>query len=1657
MVGEIKEKLGENTRADEYFAELPFDGKKEWNMQFLELVKKSMKDRYKGKFSDEYLESLTTKVIPEITPTLFAMITTDRDYAKFTDNLDDITKIKIFRDTDGAYKIEAQDEDGDIVAVFESIAPAMKELVGKKYECDRASCHRRSAVERGYSVFRRSRQMPVAQRLAICSAMTPERSPQQALGDQKPPETPEQKEYNRRVTALISHYAEKREQLITVAQNAHDEEGMQLERRVIPEIADLGADELNRVWSSIDGAQAVDELFKEDPGSGFSPDAHDRDKRLHFAGYRFNPFQQLKWNHRTLLDAIQGHCFINFNDNGKISFQDIADEIYQDRFDDFAQFLKSNKVSDEVIGLLDKKDIIKSHKKFQELNLKLQAATKEADLPEDLRKFYKGKNAVAFVTQVLGDYVVYAHRLVNLIGDLRWQPAWETQRRNPTIFEIDNEKNPAARNVKLALHEVFINGIDSNATYTSELAYWIDNVRDFLSGDKKSIPFDDLNGKTATVRADWFNDYLSPWVAYELAYDAAQEVGTNEKGEDITVINEDKAVAELNDMLQLGIHAYKAIPGDRSLKEIFDGLIEHNAYVGPGQPLVYRVEPADSRNLFAVLKLQNLGQLSKKDSELEKKIVEERTKFIRIGAAVKQNMKVEGQEREYGAGKEKTIEEAKKTAQRIKLTEEQTTWMIEELKKVNAATPQQLEKLRSEFIGGGVVVSAGQGGGFTMSYGFESGTSLHITGFFPQWNSFAPGLSIGQKIPVTADLEITIIAGAVGDIPAGGLRITQKGKSADAYIEAGASFKAGVIPAAFVGAGISWARHQEKFEEKYEAKVVKLHLKELRALSPAARYTEVVNNRTKYPEFAALVDEVKNVTDLSEQSKVDLFNSLFEFYDQGIAFDALKESAPMSLVPTGFGVGLAYVTIAGLPVPVPYVHFDLPLGIPGLTSGRKLVYRIAVGEKIAEQVSDDKALAAINEAEKGGVTKIEPKVLATSTELTRDPETGRLCLTRSRSSEMDFSFHNENFLQVQKILRDNADIFVSPAHVDGKNMGLLMFTPHKANGPVQVVIDPHVLADDVITMTHKADGRLFLSVKKDKKLYIKRQDIHYPFPISSYEKEKDGEKKEEQYSEVTRIVITDNPQMGYDEVRDLSAWYLEKQPWSGYVKRPAPGNGVTPDERQRQAQHNFKTLDEYKAWYGAGKADRLEYVSLEKYKKSHQRLSDAVTIRERTEWGDTGVRTEVLDAITRLTKKEGFIEQYRDLATKGYEYILKNGKIAPVMHENFQELSALVEAEIRVDLKIPELEMSNDELNEALNALMVESFLDLHKREPALAQKEYERQLEAFERPLLMSIARDYYKDQGSQEVEKQSTDLVNWIIAKLKNVKLTDAAREIKGAYFMTTAGMRGTGGPVVGVRRSFNFKEGRSDYGLIGIPDVLKDNATDPMAKKARLFWLRELSPYRAKSYEGELSKTETQKTLREALDSPLALKMLPLYSVMLKPEEMEKLYALYDNAGGKELPPVTAENFETVKKFLEVCEKVRQAQLDNLDKVPLSDPRFTILINTNVEMGVYKRCGNASGLMTEQFGLAYTGGQQPLLYAVKSDAWVGVQANYTRVDHTVMAGFAFPVISEKPVGNFDTHRHEDYSNPDNPQPTTTTTTQGKINLPGTSPDPTSVDAAA
>lgn len=1581
-------------------AELKYEQGKQWRVAAREVLEKALAEKYH-----------------ERTNTLLR----DVDELKLGKHLADVAKMEV---KDGILNFKNND-DKTVYSI--DLKPGMREVRNELYVHDCDLCRRRSQRLRRAAF----RHMSIGEMRELLEHDAGPKDEEKRAGISTPASEaavrtkrepdPTERAFVERERAIREREQGTRAIYLSTVEKCEAEE-YEVPANISPKIRTNSVAEFEADWQFVSGNRIIEGMF-----------GNPADKS---AGYTENPFHidsTHSWNHATLVETMQ----IAASD--KILFSEVADKIYTQRYEEFKKRLAEQyKIPDAVIKLLDKEKsalgkipilgilerggqpdgLVKTYKKLEKIAKILADAKEEKDAPEEYREIWKHRESLGKAVGILGDYIVYATKLIDAIHKLRLNAPAELADKGLSIRQlemgpdgtsvVDAPNHP--NRIKKSLHELFSSGVDIPREYTSEF-------RQLFGKAGRPITYQDLNGRTLSLTGEYLTESMSGDAAYLEAYKQIVDVGGREKpGEGL----EARGVAHINELLELGVATCNVMPGKLSIKTILDSFFATDVELEPGEKIRFSGnEEVNMRNLLRVLSIKNLADLKETGTPQKDLIRAERLKLIRLGAVIFRNNKSELQRQSTEKSRERSVG--------LRFSEQQAEEIIAAMKKAGNTDEVKLSKLKTVLMGGGVAI-APRGGALAGHYEFDNGTSIDVTAALPHgFDTFAVGASIGQKIEVTESVTVRVNAAAGYAVGAGGgpgagvgMGVSMKFDSVDFHVEGGVGVTGPGIPTAFIGTGLNWEKSQEKFERALSRKEVEAHIKELDASADA--YAEVKANPSKYAEMSAVLRQIEQVSSLNEDSRRTMFKSAYELFKTGLQSEALDETTKAwyeRFIPTGAGLGAAVV--GGVPIPYAYLEFQL--------YSRNLVFRVAGSEAEAGQIADTVATQAILEsmAARGSkAEKVETQKLATTenSQLIVGPD-GHLMLKSTKDASMDFGHFGEQFTSFKKELEDIAQIGVEPA-----TNGLIQLIPRENYGTTLVYIDPALKGDAVVVTD---GGKLYLSVKKDAKLFVKREDVTYPF-------EQRGTLQD------TTIVISADPRMDLKVIKDESTHFVQQL--NGREWRTEAANAdVLTGARTGPRQENIKLLAQYKKWFKAeNPQDRLEMPNLDEMKEAYEALRSSATLIGERESLDVRLADNVMTAVSTLAQDESFIKKYREFTTVGHDL----DKIKASWHENSQALIPFINTQVKT--KGIDRELTWPEMNAALLQFTIASFRDLQSLNPEKAKAEYVKQLNNFHRPMFTSILNTYYKVSIPDDAarEKKVKEMVDFMMAEFTKVDPLSKGTDVKeGTSFGTLVGM----GRITGVRRMTNFSDSGEKYGVLGMSQLdIKDTG---IKGELASFWLQTLSLYvpglhnklTVPPAETKEAFDKYQDRMRKQLHSPLALKLLLPSAIVFTPAEMKLLKEIYedDKNGGARDVNIDAKNLPVVKKFLDICDKVREAEMAGRTEVELN-ANFNLILNVRISHGIFKKCGNPSGLLSENFALLHKPSKSFTVFASRGEGTITAVQGYSQVNFSAIIGLAVPGVKQETV-----------STPkidiEGPPRIVTPSVKPPVTLPGREPPPTTM----
>ncbi|PIQ77257.1 hypothetical protein COV82_05495 [Candidatus Peregrinibacteria bacterium CG11_big_fil_rev_8_21_14_0_20_46_8] len=1545
---------------------------------------------------------------------IIGKITQGKDFGKLQKSLNNANILPVFRgNVDSIDSIQIlngnviyKNEDGESIAVF-SMHEFFKELIQAEYQVERDEAMHRFATRRTSSKSLRklkiySYDSPTTSFLARmvedeiakeaarkakkrkkystraaddttdagadtdAGSAAPKKSPAAQATDAPRPVTvmPEkskmEKESDERREAMLNAIERERNNYIVTALTYTGDGPYDVEQTNIdPMIRDEDAEVFDRRWNQLNHANELDALLREQPKTAGAK-AYEGGAK----GYRENPFYEQRWNRETIRDLIQGSGF--WNSNETLSFRDVSDAIYSSNFE---AFKKSHAwIPKPLMEWLDDNsgDLQKSLQKLtkieREITAQKKAGKKPEEMPEEIRELAKHHYEIHQVLQILGDYFAYAQRMLNLVANLQYTDAHSASYTDyENLLEPGRAKNPEDAKVRHALYTVFMEQVTAPEEYTSEIAE--------LAGvlglrQEREIVFQDLNGRTASISPDWFTQRLSPAAAYKMAYEVAevQDPKTFE-----SKIDSGKATRFLNHLLQLGISGLRAATHDKSIKQMIERLNAVGSMAGE-EPLIYTGNAkADMDNLYAAVHLRDLDDLQASEDKTTRVENEIFSQLVQIGSVMYQHTHAERKraalDRFDESGRHLTLALSPAGVERI----------AKDLEATRKFRKEDIEKFKQDLtVGVGAAIDTSgsfRGGALGVNYEFPSGTSIKIAALTSDFNEYGAGLGVGQKINVSKDVTVSVNFGgaatASGVGLGGSLGATKKYEGMALTVAAGAGITPGG-PGLFLGGGLDWSRTQERVEEHITKREAETHIAEV----DTSPYETVKANPKRYPELYIIMHRINNIDGIDEPTKKYMFVQAYKQFKEGIRAEAADETTPVGIekfIPQGafFGISSSGPFIA--------LKFEL--------YDRKLVFRIASDVDTARDYMEKSATQKILQRLDEPGTVVAPEKIHLTGQLMRDPKSGELAYRHERTTgAIDFT-QMDRFKGLREELFKEASITAEPGGLldsESRDMGLIKLKVLEAHGNTNVYIDPK-LGNDVQVVARGSS--LYLSVKNNKQLFFKRQDLSYPF-------------RERGQLEDTFLVITDNANLDLETVAFESAWYLQRTPQTSWAKRPARYRASALErERAEKAQTNIRSVDEFTAWYEENfeSADRLNLTSMEEMQRAYDGLLKSMRHELPAE---AKLRPDLQEIISALTSDPYFMnETYKPLTTKKYD--IRGSRTDITWSENYTDL--LKEINERVE-HLGKPQLNPLEMDAVIFGLMTESFQNIQRGSKEQAKKLYKKYLDNFEKPMLEAFFAKHFE--GQKDAEKKAAAAVKWTYDEMLKVDVSsEKFSEVKkGALFATVVGTY----RVTGLRRHFNYHQVGTEWGVMGKrPLNLKAGGAEGDVAK---FWIENLSPTPTVPELKNVDKAQVHAQLR----SPLMLKAGQLIAAAMKPEQVEALQKLYKNPRAD----ITEKNIGAVRDYLYTGARIREAQLKGQKTLELNK-YFTLHIEPlDVSMGAFKKCGNISGLLHEEFALEYKPERKKLYFASLSEGLIDVKGHVARMPVFVPIGLALPApIAEKP----------------------------------------------
>ncbi len=834
----------------------------------------------------------------------------------------------------------------------------------------------------------------------------------------------------------------------------------------------LHRENFEKAWRSYDGTFAVDQLLQEAPSG------------------RTNPLREQRWTTEQIRDLfIKGSK--KFSDKTEISFDDVSQMIYDDQIPRVRQQLaaqglkyEAGNVGDEtkVMRAVDN-DLMDAYADIKELE-----KDKNPKVREDAQK----------AKAVLQDYIEYSARLVQMIGNLKYNPARATA-EGGDVFKDNGDVARATRNIF---------GEKNDGAYLAVMN----------------------EARTQRLRAD----------------------GTFERS-----VDADAAVRKYNELLKLGIATYNNSPKaeERPLSQVIADLNREGVYIDQSvmtnekgetvhtnRPPV-KVEVTE-QNLYDVLKMKSekafLNDSNPQDRALPE-VESARKLFMNEGY----DRLAATNERKNG----KAAEALNNQTKIIKLSPEAAAKVGDNLRK-QGVSEETIKKIEANLtIGVGVMLTKehpnSYGAGF--EYRFDNNVIIGFGVGANDWppKNVTPGLDLGYRIEVTEDVEITprvgVAANGQGIAPGASLSLTIKGEEVDFQAQAG--IVSGGLGA---GAGMDWAKSTEHAQAAYDEELVNSGVKEIED-SGQDPYEYIRSHPSKFPEIEKFRASIERA-DLPEDQKQNLFNSEFARFKQRLAGKALENTKRgwEQLIPTGMGLNVVKTDQGFL---VPYFSWTI--------DGDVEVSKVESSDAKANEISNTLLAEAVSKKlgkQSTDVRVIESAPIRADGDLVF--EGGKLKLSKTREAAFDASklmgdASAEAFRTMRRELKNGADILVEPA-----GSGRVKITPEKADGDTKIFIDPALKDAGILTSEYNPKTKstdLYLSISHASNLVVQRRDVTFP-------KRQDGDVADEHtgVKEETVIVIADANNPNFNNVIDRSALYMHQLPGTDWMPREyKPLNGST--------------------------------------------------------------------------------------------------------------------------------------------------------------------------------------------------------------------------------------------------------------------------------------------------------------------------------------------------------------------------------------------------------------------------------------------------------------------------------------------------------------------
>ncbi len=1675
----------ENLRADQDAipSTPPIDGNKPMAAEITTAITRAIKDKY-GVYTSE---AFVRENIPQA---VLAQMTGDVDlYDDLNDEWDDITYANF---DPKKLMFSFHEADGDLIADF-NLEPVLKPFLEKNFE-DKILQRRRAAQVRGYDRRRdmadavgqlnllplkynegsnrpnvpKKEKDEVDKPAAGQAKSEGQADPKKPEGVNVPPtppapeKAPEVPAYEEKPSDdMLKTYEikrQKRENVLTSTVRERPDIVLktraELDPAMVRDATDENPDTFDKSWRNFNNFSEMEQLMKEDYAKE--------------TGYSVNPFVVAGFNTDALKDLIKQDAI---KDN-TLSFDEISTRVFTDRYYQFKEVLTTYGVTEECFDLLesdvgsdvdeiddplDEDTLLESFQKVSKNNDRLSNVKDQGEIKDaGIRKLYPYKEQIKNVTQVLGDYCAAITTLINYLQNAKLNVGEELEDEKT----LDKDHSPVA----VALRELFLNnnGDHNLRRYDDELHEVLG-----LGENPPKAKFKDLNGNVAFVDGDWFNQKQSAETAYKLAYEAAQPpLGKN--GEIPEGLDPEATKIYINHLLNIGATTIPAIKANESIGKIIEDLKEAGVTVPPDNTVIdFKNDPAmDQHNLYKALEVHRISELTEdRVSPAPKAKFKARHLLMRVGSVVYQK------EQEQ-ANRDVILDNKRKT---LNLKKEQVASIMEGLKATGKFNQEELQQVEQRMLLGIMLVGnvkadnvsqvingIGVSGGIPIDLGHD--VTLTVGGAAMVGNGFGLNAGIGKKFTVEKGTTITLSGGpginfgektVVG--LSGNVSLTKELESCDLYVEAGttAGFDVdnGKLFPGF-NAAVGFNRTRAAVAENYKASIDTAYsdagINKLDAMTPEARYEEVLKNPTKYPGLGDLALRLKQASTQGTTGKIMPGMNERIFADSYEAFKKEKREHSMQEAVDGVTFAGLKLGVATTVMPSPFPPF-FPVSIPTPNIGvefnlwkRKLTYISTTPEKKINGLAADAIQQKIieNLSKQGSEVMqingpvIDLKSSGTIVYLPGAGTDGKGEYVLSDVTAIDFSqFVTKNpdqLGQIKQELAQNAGMSVKEA-----KPGQLTLTPYEAHGQIDVYADPSLPKDVYVTWKN---GDMILSAPNNANLKIARFDKTLPLQDNGV-------------VEISTIVITDKNNFDFNAIQQLATHRLTKFPGRAWV-RSRVNEALNPNAPTTSAIVDYTTFTQdieptLKDRVQSGPVDDKEY-------RDRQTEADKALLHELTRGQATApnysIDPRVKSYVERLEKeydKEKNPKKYpkmlgdelqkhkEDIAvlqtikayiTEGY-VVGKNFK--PITsHDDIQSLERVINVALEKEglPKIP----NHQEFAFVIRRFTDATFLQFDEEvKPKDRDAFYKKKFENYDMPMFIK-ALEADPDPTLRFTEEEGKAVRDLLMANLSRIDFNATPEEIKNGTFL----MQDVGNKILKIkgeaRYVFQNVPGARNEGVLGRMDI---NTTDAgITKKLAQYLIRKNSPYKERTAVGVQVNEKTDAPIEKKREmahefrSIFSQRVMTVLPAMLTDVEMHQITKFVHDPDGFALNQKDHDahhntdvmRFDTINKVLGYLDTIRAAELAGQKTVKLSE-NFEMHIMPIAYIGAYSVCTNyIKALEDELFVLVgketntvriphWTGAMTELAILAKTDEKFRIFA--------VVLGLAVPIPrASKEVGEED-----------------------------------------